>query len=83
MEKKHLEIKDKAKCTGCRACEQLCPVKCIEMVEDEEGFIFPKIDEEKCINCGLCKNRCPQLKEKEEERKKKYICCKTKKSRNC
>ncbi len=79
MEKKHLEIKDKAKCTGCRACEQLCPVKCIEMVEDEEGFIFPKIDEEKCINCGLCKNRCPQLKEKEEERKKYIYAVKPKK----
>lgn len=78
MEKKHLEIKDKAKCTGCRACEQLCPVKCIEMIEDEEGFLFPKIDEEKCINCGLCQNRCPQLKSKEEDREKNIYAVKPK-----
>lgn len=68
MEKKHLEIERKIDCTGCRACEQLCPVNCITMKEDEEGFIFPFIDEEKCINCGLCKKRCPQINSIIEER---------------
>lgn len=78
MEKKHLEIKNKADCTGCRACEQLCPVKCIQMVEDENGFLFPKIDEEKCINCGLCQRRCPQINRKEEKRERKAYAVKAK-----
>ncbi len=52
---------DKNNCTGCRMCEQICPVKAIEFVENEEGFIEPKVNEKKCINCGLCFKRCPQL----------------------
>ncbi len=48
------------KCTGCRACEQLCSQKAISMVEDDEGFMFASIDQSKCIDCGLCYKRCPQ-----------------------
>ena len=51
----------KEKCTGCRACEQICPTKCIEMVSDKEGFAYPIKNEEKCIHCGLCKKGCPIL----------------------
>lgn len=51
----------KEKCTGCRACEQICPTKCIEMVNDKEGFTYPIKNEEKCIHCGLCKKVCPIL----------------------
>ena len=29
-------------CCGCEACRQICPVKCIDMIEDEEGFFYPK-----------------------------------------
>lgn len=82
MEKKHLEIKNKADCTGCRACEQLCPVKCITMVEDQEGFIYPHIDEEKCINCGLCKKRCPQLNSKTGSKENKVYAVKSKDVKN-
>ena len=49
------------KCTGCRMCEQICPVKAIDMKENEEGFYEPIINKEKCIKCGLCFRRCPQL----------------------
>ena len=52
---------DKNKCTGCRCCEKVCPVNAIQMIENKEGFIEPRIIEEKCINCGLCFKRCPQL----------------------
>ena len=52
---------DKKSCTGCRMCEQICPVKAIKMVENNEGFIEPVVDNNKCINCGLCAKRCPQL----------------------
>lgn len=49
---------DKYSCYGCTACEKICPVKAITMSKDEEGFLYPKIDQSKCINCGLCKKRC-------------------------
>ena len=48
-------------CTGCRACEQICPKNAITMKENEEGFLYPSIDKDKCINCGLCKKTCPIL----------------------
>ena len=41
-------------CYGCRNCENICPKKAIKMINNEEGFIVPKIDYEKCIDCGLC-----------------------------
>ena len=46
-------------CTGCRACEQICPAHAIEMKSQQEGFIYPVINNKKCINCGLCKLSCP------------------------
>lgn len=52
---------DKNNCTGCRMCEKICPVNAINMIENEEGFIEPKIDEQLCVNCGLCYNKCPQI----------------------
>lgn len=54
-----LVIKDKRLCSGCTACEQACPKKCIEMVADNEGFLYPKISLEDCIDCGLCEKICP------------------------
>jgi coenzyme F420-reducing hydrogenase beta subunit len=51
--------KDKSKCTGCRCCQYICPVSAISMVRDEEGFLYPVVDEDICVNCGLCETRCP------------------------
>ena len=48
-------------CSGCSACFNICPQRCISMVEDKEGFLYPRINKEKCINCGLCKKACPAL----------------------
>lgn len=56
-------ICSKEKCTGCFACYNICPKKCIKMEEDELGFIYPKIDTKKCVKCGACKKVCPQLTE--------------------
>lgn len=47
-------------CTGCRMCEQLCPKRAIQIVENKEGFLEPRINESKCVNCGLCLKMCPQ-----------------------
>lgn len=48
----------KCDCAGCSACMNICPQKAIIMKEDENGYIYPKIDETKCINCGLCQKTC-------------------------
>lgn len=46
-------------CSGCTACMNSCPVGCIQMQEDSEGFCYPTIDKEKCIECRKCENVCP------------------------
>lgn len=48
-------------CTGCGACQNICPVKAIKMKVDKEGFWFPQICEDICISCGKCKTICPVL----------------------
>ena len=52
-------ITEKPKCTGCGACSAVCPLHCIEMKHDKEGFLYPTISD-KCIHCGKCENVCPQ-----------------------
>lgn len=49
---------DKLKCCACTACKNICPKQAIEMISDEKGFLYPKIDENKCIKCGLCEKVC-------------------------
>ena len=56
-----IKITNKSKCCGCEACSQICPKKCITMKPDEEGFMYPIVDESICINCGLCEKTCPEL----------------------
>lgn len=46
-------------CTGCGACSLVCKKRAIEMCPNEEGFLFPSINETKCIHCGLCEKYCP------------------------
>ena len=50
----HIVIDDKSLCCGCGACVQKCPVQCITLKYDEEGFSYPQVDEKKCINCNQC-----------------------------
>jgi ferredoxin len=47
------------KCCGCEACVQACAIRCIDLVEDDEGFLFPKIDIDRCIKCNRCEKVCP------------------------
>ena len=52
---------DKALCTGCCACENICPEDAISMSEDNEGFLRPAIIEDLCTHCRLCEKACPIL----------------------
>ena len=54
-----IDIQDKKMCTGCTACMNSCPVGCITMKEDVEGFLYPSVDSDKCIGCNRCVNVCP------------------------
>ena len=59
-------------CTGCGACQNVCPVHCISMCQDQEGFPYPKIDAERCTGCGLCRRTCPETNRSEESFCKPY-----------
>lgn len=61
-----IKLTDKKDCCGCAACVQRCPKHCISMKEDEEGFLYPFIDETVCINCGLCEKTCPIISRPEK-----------------
>ncbi len=63
-----IDLKKKSECCGCTACYNVCPKNAIYMEEDEEGFLYPKIDRNKCIDCGLCEKVCPVRCSKEEKR---------------
>ena len=51
--------KKKSMCCGCGACMEICPKKAITMVQDAEGFRYPKINRFKCIECKKCVQVCP------------------------
>lgn len=59
-------------CTGCGACAQVCPKKCIQNKENIEGFVYPVINENDCINCNLCQKVCPINKSQELVNSKAY-----------
>ena len=54
-------------CTGCAACYNKCPVNAITMKYNEEGFIYPYIDDADCIHCGACYKVCTELNQSKKE----------------
>lgn len=48
-------------CTGCAACENICPSSAIKMELNNDGFYKPVVIEDKCTSCGLCEKTCPVL----------------------
>lgn len=59
----YLETNKKDECC-CRECEQICPTKCIDRIEDEEGVRYPIKSKKLCIDCHLCKKACPNINKK-------------------
>ncbi|MSA01740.1 4Fe-4S dicluster domain-containing protein [Lactonifactor sp. BIOML-A3] len=54
------EYKD---CCGCSMCANQCPQNAIEMHQDNQGFLYPRVVENKCISCGKCIKVCPLKKD--------------------
>ncbi|MBE5867571.1 MAG: 4Fe-4S dicluster domain-containing protein [Lachnospiraceae bacterium] len=54
-----IQMDNKGKCYGCAACANICPQNAIRMQRDEEGFVYPVIDEALCVECGGCASVCP------------------------
>lgn len=63
-----IDIIDKKDCVGCNACVQRCPKHCISMREDEQGFLYPKVDLDLCIQCNLCEKVCPVINQAESRK---------------
>ncbi|MBR5781946.1 MAG: Coenzyme F420 hydrogenase/dehydrogenase, beta subunit C-terminal domain [Bacteroidales bacterium] len=56
-----IQLCDKYKCTQCMACINVCPKKCIELIDTGEGFYIPQIDEKICVECSACIKACHRL----------------------
>lgn len=70
-----MRLADKEICSGCHACYNACPIGCISMICDEEGFLQPHINNDTCVNCGKCKYVCPVLKDYKGNTKGRAFAC--------
>lgn len=41
-------------CTGCQACEEICPMEAVSMTDEA----IARVEKNRCIGCGLCVNAC-------------------------
>ncbi len=53
---------DMTMCMGCGACVSSCPVSCLRLQPDADGYYRSTNDYNKCINCGVCAAVCPARK---------------------
>lgn len=62
---KEIAVINADNCTGCEACLEVCPVDCIEKVQQLNGLgnlqSWCQIDLERCVGCEVCV-RIPQKK---------------------
>ena len=68
----YFDTMEKKSCNGCGVCSLMCPTNAIEMIEDEEGFLYPKINEKKCIKCNKCRRICSNYPKRNEYEIKAY-----------
>lgn len=73
-----LQLTDKQDCCGCHACVSVCVRQCISMQEDNEGFLYPVVDEGTCTDCGLCEKVCPVINQDEPRKPLKVYAAKNK-----
>lgn len=52
----------KEDCCGCSACYNVCTKQAITIKPDEEGFLYPEIDQMHCVDCGRCTEICPVIR---------------------
>jgi len=57
-------FREKRECTGCAACFFIYAMKAISMVLNEEGFLYPQIDNKACVKCKACLGMCPIITKK-------------------
>ena len=60
-EQESINLCKEADCTGCFACEGVCPKSAISQILDKEGFRRPMINQEICVGCHACERVCPVL----------------------
>lgn len=63
----------KEDCCGCGACADACPRDAIRMVQDREGFRYPRVQAAKCVSCGRCRQVCPLPRPAPAEREHRYF----------
>ena len=56
-----IELADRTVCTGSMACANVCSLNAISVKYDEQGFIYPEVDNALCRLCGKCVNVCAAL----------------------
>ena len=49
-------VVDKAKCTGCGTCLDVCPMEVFDL-EDKKAVVKK---ENECIGCKACEVQCPE-----------------------
>jgi len=53
-QEKQYAVVARLRCTGCRICEQVCPVGAIRVT------YVARVAQERCTGCGFCVQNCPQ-----------------------
>ncbi len=49
-------------CSGCGACENVCPCNALCLLPGKAGFLYPSVDISKCIECKKCIDVCSYKK---------------------
>lgn len=70
MENEKVALAAISDCSGCGACEDVCPTRSIKMQSKNSLHPYPVIDVDTCIACKKCMNTCPSITENKGEETK-------------